>query len=177
MKPKRLLYDTEQIRQAVETLAAAVFKRLGPGTPATFVILLKGGARFAFDLLSRYPAPYYYDFLGVASYGEDTDSQGIVKFYHYALDRETIDGRAVVLLDDICDSGATFRAVVDRIKTDYAPAEILTCSLVWRSGAGFSPDFFAFQLDSNDYLVGYGLGAGEDFRHLNDIYTLDFEEE
>ena len=177
MKPERLLYSAEQICGGVGELAAELYRRLGPDELVTFVVLLKGGARFAFDLLSRYPGPYYYDFIGVASYGESVSPAGAVDFYHYGLNRELIDGRKVILLDDICDSGATFQAAVDRIHGDYAPVEILTCSLLWRAGSGFSPDFFAFRLDSNDYLVGYGLGAGEDFRHLKDIFTLDFEED
>lgn len=168
----KILYCKAEIRQAVQRIAVELRKELG-GSELTFLIILKGGARFACDLMTAYGGPYRYDFITASSYGMELNSCGAVEFNDFNLARELIDSQEVVLVDDICDSGATFGAVAGRILAEYAPARLITCSLIWREGAGFIPDLWGFHCLGKEYLVGYGLGAGEEFRYLEDIRILE----
>jgi hypoxanthine phosphoribosyltransferase len=172
----KLVFSHDLIMDGITALADRIYH--GPGgaekasEPLTFIILLKGGARFACDLMTRYPGRYYYDFAGVSSYADNKSSRGTVDFYHFAPRHDLVDGRTVVLLDDICDSGLTFQSVAGRIMRDFKPEAVRTCALLCRGDSAFKPDFFAFQVDSGDFLVGYGLGLGEEHRDLNGIFAL-----
>ncbi len=174
--PGRILYNSTQIASTVDELAVKISERL-EGRAPTLLILLKGGARFGCDLIRALPGEVNYDFIGVSSYGEQLTSSGKLDFYLYRPPRELIDSRAVVLVDDICDSGTTFREVSARLKLDYKPATLLSCSLIWRDGAGFTPDFFGFHHKGDEFMVGYGLGAGESHRELGEIAVLEQSED
>lgn len=141
----------------------------------TFLVLLKGGARFAFDLMNCFKTDaYFYDFIGVESYGNKTYSTGDVKFYLYKrLSKEIIDGKYVVILDDICDTGQTFKFVKTRLQTDFKPKVIRLASLIWREKAKIRPDFYAFKVKHDEFFFGYGLGIGQKCRHLSGIYTTE----
>jgi hypoxanthine phosphoribosyltransferase len=170
--PGKILYSSAKIAGAVHDLAGAITERLD-GLAPTLLIMLKGGARLGCDLIRALPGEVNYDFVGVSSYGKELSSSGTVDFYLYQPARELIDSRPVVLVDDICDSGTTFRAVTERLKRDYEPGVLLSCSLIWREGAGFTPDFHGFHYNGGEFLVGYGLGAGEHYRELEDIIILE----
>jgi len=173
----RVVFSSARIQEGVTKLARRIKDDLkntaGHEKDLTFIVLLKGGARFAFDLISRYGGKYYYDFVGVASYGDKTCSGGRLEFYHYGLNKELVDRRVIVLLDDICDSGLTFKLVSERIKSDFKPLVVKTCSLIWRVNQNFCPDFYAFKVKGDYYFIGYGLGIGEEYRYLDDILAID----
>ena len=172
----KLIFSYEKILQAVQSMAGAIQRDLSEHCSTvdavTFVVLLKGGARFGFDLMSRYPGAFYYDFAGVSSYSEGTRSSGVVEFYHFSLRRDLIDQRVVVILDDICDSGLTFARVAERIEREFDPLVVKSCALVHRQGSTYHPDYFGLSVSGEDYFVGYGLGMGEEYRHLNGIYSV-----
>jgi len=170
------IFSHAMIMDGVSALAENIYRSLGgeKGTPepVTFIVLLKGGVRFACDLMAKYPGRYYYDFAGVSSYADNKSSRGTVDFYHFAPRRELIDGQTVVLLDDICDSGLTFQSVAGRVMRDFKPGAVRTCALLCRGDSAFKPDFHAFEVSSGDFLVGYGLGLGEEHRDLNGVFRL-----
>jgi hypoxanthine phosphoribosyltransferase len=168
----RILYSRDEIAAAVTKIAAEI-EAAARSRELTILGILKGGARFACDLMTAYEGPYFYEFISASSYGMELNSCGAVEFHHYRLDRELIDNRPVLLVDDICDSGATFGAVAGRILADYMPETLYTCSLIWREGAGFTPDMWGFHYPGREFLVGYGLGAGEHYRYLNEIRVLN----
>ncbi len=172
----KLMFSYEQVLAGVGAMAQGVYQGLtgpeGEAAAVTFLVLLKGGVRFACDLMASYPGRYYYDFASVSSYADNTYSRGVVEFSHFAPRRDLLDGRVVVLLDDICDSGLTLGSVAGRLEREFQPAAIKTCVLLHRQGAAFTPDFSVFQVSGEDYLVGYGLGMGEEYRNLNGIYSV-----
>ncbi len=138
-------------------------------------MILKGGARFACDLLRAYPGEYHYEFIGIESYREAAAPQGDPRFYLFRPEPALLKDRSVVLVDDICDSGATFRAATGRIGREFHPRRVLTCALLLRQGAAFTPDCWALEAPGEAFLVGYGLGLGERWRHLDGLYTLESE--
>ena len=168
----RVLYNKEAIGEAVKMMAGDLERAAG-NKDLTFLIILKGGSRFAHDLMSAYSGTYNYEFICVSSYGRELNSCSAVEFHHCNPDRDLVDNCNVVLVDDICDSGATFGAVAGRILAEFSPAQLLTCSLIWREGSGFTPDLWGFHYLGEEFLVGYGLGAGEQYRYLDEIAILN----
>jgi hypoxanthine phosphoribosyltransferase len=168
-----LAYNHSQIQDKTVVLARTIYNDIrvsfGPDIEITFIVLLKGGARFAFDLMNNFPADYYYDFIGVSSYQDSTCPGDSIDFFYYRLEKELIDNKAVVLLDDISDSGRTFISALGKIRNDFKPKAIKTCALILREKSEFKPDYYGFITSSDSFLIGYGLGVGEKYRHLNDI--------
>lgn len=170
--PGKIVYSEGDITNAVGRIAHELEERCS-GQEPTFVILLKGGARFGCDLISAFKPSCKYDFIGVSSYGDNLSSSGKLEFYNYRLDRKLIDNRTVVLVDDICDSGATFAGVAAKLNNDFSPGKLFTCAMIWRDGSEFTPDLFGYHYKGDEFLVGYGLGAGELYRNLNEIVILE----
>lgn len=141
-----------------------------------FILLAKGGLRFGFDLLSQLTIPYYYDIAIVESYGDDTKSSGKIDIKHFEPNPEFYRDKAVVVIDDICDTGSTLRAMTKYVK-HLCPEvfKILTCTLIWRfsSKPKFTPNIHVITAKHDDFFVGYGLGYGESCRHLRGIISIE----
>jgi len=140
-----------------------------------FIVILKGGARFAFSLFNNLYIPFNYDFVRIQEKGIDKHfrSLGIAKLIYYNLKKRHINNKLVILLDDICDSGATFITLKRQIKEDFKPVDIKTCSLIWRNyKAKIKPDWFGLELCTTDFLFGFGMGLEEEGRYLNTIYKV-----
>ena len=85
-----------------------------------------------------------------------------------------IEGRDVLLVDDIFDTGRTLVRLLDELRT-YSPASIRTAVLLWKQGRSVvetTPDYFGFQIP-NAFVVGYGLDYDDDYRHLPNIAVLE----
>ena len=162
-----------EIARLVEAQAADIARRIDDDTVA--VCLLTGGLWYAADVtralarLGRNPA---FDALWLASYHDERASTGTV-LVRAGLQR-SVEGRRVLLLDDVFDSGLSLRESV-RICTDAGAAEVLSAVFArkpWPRPRLIEPDFVAWQAPSR-YLVGYGMDAGARYRGLGDICTLD----
>lgn len=144
-----------------------------------FIVVLKGGAKFAFKLFDYLIFPFEYTFAQTVE--QDIDkyrkSLGQVKILYDNFTHEQIDGNVIVILDDICDSGATIKTLTRRLKDNYRPHEIRSCTLVWRNYSDFRPDIFGVSLASKNFVIGWGMGLGEEFRNLNSVYELLVPEE
>jgi hypoxanthine phosphoribosyltransferase len=169
--PGETIYGREEIAATVRRLAGELKVRLA-GEEPTFLVLLKGGARFGCALIEAWAGPCDYDFIGVSSYGRSTESTGVLEYYLYPPARELIDNRTVVLVDDICDSGKTLAEVTARLEQEFTLRRLIGCALILRAGAGYEPELWGFRHRDHRFLVGYGLGAGERFRWLEGIAAL-----
>ena len=162
-----------EIARLVEAQAADIAPRIDDETVA--VCLLTGGLWYAADVtralarLGRNPA---FDALWLASYHDERASTGTV-LVRAGLQR-SVEGRRVLLLDDVFDSGLSLRESV-RICTEAGAAEVLSAVFArkpWPKPRLIEPDFVAWEAPSR-YLVGYGMDAGARYRGLPDIATLD----
>ena len=162
-----------EIERLVNELAVQIAPRIDDDTVA--VCLLTGGLWFAADLtralarLGRNPA---FDALWLASYHDERASTGTV-LVRAGLQR-SVEGRRVLLLDDVFDSGLSLRESV-RLCTEGGAAEVLSAVFArkpWPKPRLIEPDFVAWEAPSR-YLVGYGMDAGARYRGLGDICTLD----
>lgn len=159
-----ILVTAERIEQRVAELGREITADLDGRTPL-LVGVLKGSVVFIADLMRAIDGPVEIDFMAVSSYGDDTQSSGVVRIIK-DLDG-SIAGRDVVLIEDIIDSGLTMTYLVDYL-SGQNPASLRTCSLLVREGRtapGVSVDYVGFELPP-DFVVGYGLDAGQQFRNL-----------
>ena len=134
--------------------------------------LLKGAFVFVADLIREINLPLQVDFLWVSSYGQSMESSGNIKVLK-DLDAD-IEGRDVLLVDDILDTGLTLREIYEFLKLKN-PARLKTCVFLDKKGrraVDFKPDYVGFEVP-NKFLVGYGLDWGEMGRNLRGVYSVE----
>jgi len=159
-----VLYTQQQIAGRVRELAAEI-ERDHRGKELVLVGVLKGAFVFVSDLSRQIDLPLSVDFIGLSSYGEETESSGVVKITSDLT--RPIEGKHVLIVEDIVDTGLTMRYLLDNFST-RRPASVRICALLQKPSRlrtripiqylGFTvPDLF---------LVGYGLDAGEKYRNL-----------
>ncbi|ABK45682.1 hypoxanthine phosphoribosyltransferase [Magnetococcus marinus MC-1] len=160
------LITEAKIQRRVQALAKEIIARMGQ--EPVMVALLKGSFLFAADLLremGRQGAKPKLDFLAVSSYGSGTQSTGQVQV-QLAI-KEPLQGRDVLLVDDILDTGNTFAHVIELLKAQGAQ-QVLTCTLLNKQARRQQPvvaDFIGFEVP-DAFVVGYGIDWDNHFREL-----------
>ena len=180
------LYDRDEISKALACMAQKIemltydlyksklnTKKFTP-FPVTFVMVLKGGPSVGFGLLQRSSSYISEDcrigFIGVSSYGVNTYQSKDVKItYPLDLKAEDLVDRAVWIVDDIVETGFTFNCVKTKIYIATGK-EAFTCALV-NKGSQIRADVHGIHYYGNEFLVGCGMGKGEEYRSLDSIYS------
>lgn len=167
---KTVLLDEAAIARRLDTLASELtaFYR---GKPLVVVVLMKGSYLFAADLLRRLDLPLEVEFLRVSSY-EGVVSSGEIRFQETSL--PAINGRHLLLLDDILDTGATLQAVRRHFEATTQAESIRSCVLLHKQTPrhnGTLADHVGFEIPDL-FVVGYGLDYCEKYRHLPVIGVL-----
>jgi hypoxanthine phosphoribosyltransferase len=164
----RLLLSAEQIQARIAELGADVGRDYDGRNPL-LVAVLKGAFVFLADLVRAVPIPHEIDFMAVSSYGASTRSSGVVRIVK-DLDIE-LEGRHVVLVEDIVDSGLTL-AYLRRMLAARNPATLEVCALLAReempTDTRAAVRYVGFTIPA-DWVVGYGLDVAERWRNLPDI--------
>jgi hypoxanthine phosphoribosyltransferase len=161
----------------VARVVAEMAERIAPVTDdeTVAVVLLTGGLWFAADLtraLSRIGRNLRFDALWLASYGDDQNSRG--KIDVYAPLQRSVQGRKVLIVDDVFDTGLSLAEAV-RIATEAGASEVLTAVFAkkpWPLPRAPEPDFVGWEAP-NRFLVGYGLDHAGALRGLPDVCALD----
>ena len=169
-----LLISERRIRARVAALARRIDADCG-GAALTLVVVLKGAAIFAADLVRRLATPVTLDFIAAASYGSDTRSSGQVTLG--GIDGLDIAGRHVIVIEDILDSGLTVAAIFAALRP-RGPASLGLCALLRKPGAralDLPAAYVGFDI-ADDFVVGYGMDYAGRYRNLPGICRLLFEE-
>lgn len=168
-----ILLTKEQLQKKVEELGKIVseeYKGLNP----VCICVLKGAVPFMADLIREMTIPIEVDFMAVSSYGNSTTSSGVVRIIK---DLETsIEGRHVLIVEDIIDSGLTLGYLVDLLKgRNAASVKIITMlDKPERRKVDLRPDYSGFTIP-DAFVVGYGLDYAEKYRNLPYIGILKKE--
>jgi hypoxanthine phosphoribosyltransferase len=168
---QRVLFHESTILSRLDELAAQLTE-FYQGRELTVVALLNGSLIFTADLLRRLPLPLKLECLRVSSYHGGTESSGTVTFDQLSL--PDIEGRHVLLLDDILDSGRTLQAVEAKLLTAGRPLSVEVCVLLSKRkvrAAECRARFVGFEI-GDEFVVGYGLDYQERYRNLPFVGVL-----
>ncbi len=167
---ERVLFGPEEIADRIREMGTSITRDFG-GQPLTVVTILQGGALFMADLIREIRLPLKTATVSVASY-QGTESSGKVNFLEKSLPE--LDGRHILLLDDILDSGRTLNAIRRRFFEDSRPLSIRTAVLLSKRierVEPIEPDYVGFEV-GDEFVVGYGLDYNGEYRNLPLIGTL-----
>lgn len=159
-----VLLSEEKIREKVNELAK-IIENDYKGQDILLVGILKGASVFVADLMRAIKLDANIDFMSVSSYGSGTTSSGTVKILK-DLDVD-IDGKNVLIVEDIIDSGATLRNLYDTLMTRN-PKSLKLCTLLdkpSRRKVQINVDYVGFVIEDK-FIVGYGIDYNEKYRNL-----------
>jgi hypoxanthine phosphoribosyltransferase len=166
----RLLISRARIQKRVTQLALQIRKDF-PKEPLLLVGVLKGSVFFLTDLARQIPGSVSIDFIGVSSYGNNSQSSGQVKLTR-DLD-SSIEGKTVIVVEDILDTGMTLQYLL-RVFEQRKPKRLRVAVLLdkpERRIAAVRADYVGFTIP-NEFVVGYGLDYAERYRNLPDVAVL-----
>lgn len=167
---ERILLSEDQIRARIQELGQQLTADYREKNPI-FVGILKGVVVFFADMIRAIPIDCQIDFMAVSSYGGGTESSGKIQVKKDL--SADIEGRHVVILEDILDSGLTLSHTAAYLKTK-GPASLKICTLLDkpdRRKAEVQADYVGFTIP-NLFVVGYGLDFDERYRNLPYIGVL-----
>lgn len=168
------LFSAEQIAERVQELGAQLSRDYADKNPL-MVVVLKGSAVFAADLLRCMPIDLQVDYIGTSSYGDATTSSGQVRIVK---DVETpMKGRHVLIVEDIVDTGLTLHYLLRTLRL-REPATLKICSLLDKPGrrrVEMAADYVGFTIDDH-FVIGYGLDYANRYRNLPYIGVLRLDD-
>ncbi|MDG2026436.1 MAG: hypoxanthine phosphoribosyltransferase [Acidimicrobiales bacterium] len=168
----KTVIGAEELAARVQALGRQITEDYHDRQPL-LVGVLKGAFIFMSDLGREINRPVEFDFMAVSSYGDSTESSGVVRIVK---DLETdIRDRDVILVEDIVDSGLTLR-YLRQLLEDRGPTSLEVCALLVREGAR-SDDvkYVGFPIPP-DFVVGYGLDVAQHYRELDSIRVFESAE-
>lgn len=170
---KEVLYSEEQLRTKAKELGERISKDY-EGRELVLIGILKGSVMFMSDLLKEIKIPCLMDFMAVSSYGMSSTSSGVVKILK-DLDYE-IEGKDVLIVEDIIDSGTTLKYLTKYLKSKNPNSVEIVCLLNKPERRKVELDVKYLGYEVPDYfLVGYGLDYAEKYRNLPFIGILKEE--
>ncbi|HOV79012.1 MAG TPA: hypoxanthine phosphoribosyltransferase [Bacillota bacterium] len=167
---ERILFSGEEIQRRVAELGGQISADYA-GKELLVVGILKGAMIFLADLVRHITVPTYFDFVAVSSYGASTQSSGVVRILK-DIDR-SIEGRHVLIVEDIVDTGLTLNYLVENFKS-RGPAGVKVCTLLDKPSRRVVPvdiDYNGFVIP-DEFVVGYGLDYNERYRNFPYIMVL-----
>ena len=167
---ERVLITGEEIQAKIRELGDVITEEYR-GKELLLVGVLKGAFVVMADLSRHIRLPLQFDFMAVSSYGAATKTSGVVRILK-DLDRD-IEGRDVLLVEDIVDSGLTLAYLLKNLRA-RRPRTLEVCALLRK------PEVQRVELDIKyegfsippEFVVGYGLDYGEKYRNLPYVATL-----
>jgi hypoxanthine phosphoribosyltransferase len=166
-----ILVESDALQARIRELGAQISRDYA-GRDLLLICVLKGAVFFLSDLMRQIEVPCEVDFMAVASYGSSTKSSGVVRILK-DLDA-AIEGRDVLIVEDIVDSGLTLNYLLRTLQTRN-PASLEVCALLTkpdRREVDTPVRYIGFEIP-NRFVIGYGLDHAERFRNLPFVAALD----
>lgn len=167
----RKLYSKKDIADAVKRLARSIEKDFS-GEEILFVCLLKGSFMFTSDLVRNIRNVSGVDFMRVSSYRNAMKSGGKITVTKEL--EEDVEGKNIIIVEDIIDSGLTLKAVSEMLKSRN-PKTFKICALIdkkARREVDIEGDYIGFTIEDG-FVVGYGIDYAEQYRNYPEIYIVE----
>ncbi len=172
----RVLLSEQEIANRVAKLGQEITEKYADlGEPLILIGILKGSVIFLSDLCRAISLPVELEFMGVSSYGDETESSGVVQITQDLT--RPIKGRHIILVEDIVDTGLTAKYLLKHFRSSE-PASVAMCALLEKPGKSQGHiliDFLGFSIP-DDFVVGYGLdfaGLYRNLPHVGIVETAD----
>lgn len=167
----RVLIPERDIQHEIQVIARELDEEYAGDRPLV-VGVLKGAVTFMVDVMNAMTIPLEIDFMAISSYGKATKSSGVVRIMKDL--NEEIEGRRVILVEDIVDSGLTLKYLLDLLERRN-PRDIRVVALLKKNKSDAEKvqvDRVAFEIP-DEFVVGYGLDYAEAYRNLPYVAILD----
>lgn len=168
-----VLFTEEEVNARIKEMGEQISRDYA-GKSVHLVGILKGATFFACELAKRITVPVTIDFMSVSSYGDATESSGIVKITK-DLD-EPLEGKDVLVVEDIVDTGNTLSYLLDNLQK-RGSSSVKLCSLLnkpERRIKEVNVDYTGFVIP-DAFVVGYGLDYAQKYRNLPYIGIVETE--
>lgn len=164
MEELKVLIEEEKIQQRVKEIAEQITKEYEK-KEIILICILKGSTFFTVDLAKRIKNQLKIEFIQVSSYHDGTTSSGKVEM---KLDlKESIEGKDVIIVEDIIDTGRTLSYLISHLK-ERKPKSLKLCTLLDKPERRLyevKVDYVGFEIPDK-FVVGYGLDVNEQYRNL-----------
>ena len=170
----RVLLTEEEVDKRINEVAANISEDYA-GKQVHMICILKGGVFFTCELAKRITSPVEIEFMSVSSYGSGTSSSGVVRIVNDL--GTSIEGKNVLVIEDIIDSGRTLSYLLENLKTRN-PKTLRLCTLLDkpdRRVVDVNVDYVGFVIP-DEFVVGYGLDYDQKYRNLPYIGFVEIEE-
>ena len=161
---ERIIFTEDEIRAKLDLLAKKLMEEYARDG-LVVVILLKGALVFAADICRRLPILMTVECINIASYHGEMQSSGEIDFLDQNL--PNVEGKSVLVMDDILDTGLTMSKVIKALQ-DNGANEVRSCVLLNKNkvrSVEIEADFKAFDI-ADEFIVGYGLDYQGRYRNL-----------
>lgn len=167
---EEILFTEEQLMKGIESLGEQLTRDYEGKNPL-FICVLKGAVMFMADLVKRVKIPMEMDFMAISSYGASSQSSGVVRILK---DLDTsVEGRDIVIVEDIVDTGLTLSYLKESLI--HRRANSVKIATLFDKPEGrkvdITPDYSCFTVP-NAFIVGYGLDYAEHYRNLPFVGVL-----
>lgn len=178
----RLAYSSQHVQYALGQMTHAIVRLSNPKHPLVLISLLKGGVWTGYNLLHQITDMFLGRFkdirighMGLSSYGNNKVPEDVKIIYTLDLDISDLEGADIWIIDDIWDTGKTMKTAYDRVRR-MGGADLRTCVLVYRRKAAIQdppngPHVYGFLHEGDEFFVGCGMGIGEQYRYLPELYV------
>lgn len=169
----RVLLNEQEVEKRISELGEKISSDYA-GKSIHLICVLKGGVFMTCELAKRITVPVTMDFMSVSSYGDGCVSSGRIKIVK-DLD-DSIEGKEVLIVEDIIDSGRTLSYLIDMLKA-RKPKSLRLCTLLdkpERRVTDVLVDYVGFNIP-DEFVIGYGLDYAQKYRNLPFIGVVEVD--
>jgi len=173
----KLAYSASQVAKRVRLMGDEISPWVSAAEAVTgqqvlCICVLRGGVLFFTDLIRAIPSSVEMTFCRTWSYSSANNERSMDRV-RVSVDDVVAQGRAILLIDDICDTGSTLQKL-QRVFLDLGAQEVKTAVLIHRvvENSLFTPDYRGFDYQGDDWFVGYGMEDKNHYSNLSEIYIL-----
>ena len=169
----KVLLSEKEVDDRIQAIGEQISRDYA-GKQVHLICVLKGGSFFLCELAKRITVPVSLDFMSVSSYGDGTESSGIVRIIK-DLD-DSIEGENVLIVEDIIDSGRTLSYLVENLKSRGAKS-VRLCTLMSKPSrrvVDVPVDYIGYEIP-DEFVVGYGLDYAQKYRNLPYVGIVELD--